>query len=140
MTDLGDRINGILHEPTQVHDDGRVDLTVAAITRVIEPGRIDFGGGELEAASTEPIPTTRRHPDDEYEWWNLDAGTYLATFNESLRGGEPIRIQPRDALLVRGGYHPGLRVPTLSPIPVTVGGAGLRLKENARITTATVPG
>lgn len=137
MAPLVDRIDGILHEPTQVRDDGRVDLSTASIRRISTPGRVDFGGGELEPAGTEPVPTERRNPDDEYEWWHLGPGRYLLDFNELLSGDEPVWLQPRDAVLERGASHPGLAVRSFGAVPLAVGGSGLLLKENARVSTVS---
>lgn len=133
MSDLVDRVEGIVHEPTQVRDDGGIDLTVTEIYNVRKPGRVDFGGGELEAADLEPHPRVWRNRDDEYEWWHLQDGTYLVEYNESLSGSA--FLQPRGEILDRGGTHPTLRVAELRRVPLTVGGAGLRIKENARIST-----
>ena len=133
-------VDGIVHEPTQTEGRG-LDLTVAAVHRVAEPGRVDFGGGELEAAELEPVETELRNPDDDYGWWNLEAGRYLLEYNESLSPPEDVafRLQTREALLARGASHPTLYVDALNPVPLSVGGAGLRLKENARVSTLLSP-
>ena len=133
MSDLVDAVGGIVHEPTQVREDGGIDLTVTEIYEIQRPGRVDFGGGELAAAELDSHPRVWRHEDDDYQWWQLDAGTYLVEHNESL-SGEAV-LQPRTELLERGASHPTLRVAELPTVPLTVGGAGLRLKENARIST-----
>jgi hypothetical protein len=137
MPELADHVDGLLHEPTQVHD-GVVDLTAAEIREVSTPGRVDFGGGELEPAEQDPVPAEKRNPDDDYGWWHLDAGQYLVAFNESLSppSGGRIRLQPRDELLARGANHPTVAVTDADPLPLAVGGAGIRLKENARVATA----
>ena len=136
--ELADRFDGLLHEPTQVNEDG-VDLTVTEVYEVAEPGRVDFGGGELEAAELEPHERVWRDADDDYGWWHLDAGQYVIEYNEALAGSEPVALQPRDALLARGASHPTVRVSALPTLPLSVGGAGIRLKENARVTTARLP-
>jgi hypothetical protein len=133
MSQLSEVVDGIVHEPTQVHADGTIDLTVTEIYEVKRPGRVDFGGGELVEATLEPHPRVWRDDEDEYEWWHLHAGTYLVEYNESLSG--PARLEPRRTVVERGGSHPTLRVETLPRVPLTVGGAGLRLKENARVST-----
>ncbi|QKY19428.1 dCTP deaminase [Halolamina sp. CBA1230] len=133
MSDLVDAVEGIVHEPTQVRDDGGLDLTVAEVHEISEPGRVDFGGGELEPAETEPHERVWRNEEDDYQWWQLDPGTYLLEYNESL-SGEAV-LQPRTEILERGGSHPTLRVSELPRVPLTVGGAGLYLKENARVST-----
>src|SRR5699024_5476789 len=74
--ELTTHVDGIVHEETQITERG-LDLTIGEIHEVAEPGRVDFGGGELEAADTAPLETEKRDPDDDYGWWNLDAGGYL---------------------------------------------------------------
>jgi hypothetical protein len=136
MSDLVDSVAGIVHEPTQARDDGGVDLTVAEVREIRTPGRVDFGGGELEPADTEPHPRVWRNEDDDYQWWELDAGTYLIEYNESL-STEAV-LTPRTEIVERGGSHPTLRVEELPAVPLTVGGAGLYLKENARVSTLRI--
>ena len=133
MTDLFDDVNGIVHEPTQQRADGGVDLTVTEVYTIDTPGRIDFGGGELESAELTPHPRVWRNPDDDYQWWELSAGTYLIEYNESLT--DDALLQPRPELVERGGSHPTLRVTELPRVPLSVGGAGLRLKANARVSS-----
>ncbi|GAB3024735.1 dCTP deaminase/dUTPase family protein [Natronobiforma cellulositropha] len=129
-------VDNVLYEPTQVHDHG-IDLTVSAVYDVSEPGRLDFGGDELEDAGLEPRETTLRNPDDEYGWWDLSAGQYVFQHNEFLTDTtEPLLVQPRNELLARGGSHPTVRVFGHLPLfPLTVADGGLRIKENARIST-----
>jgi deoxycytidine triphosphate deaminase len=104
---------------------------------VTDPGRVDFGGGELEPAGTEPHPSAKRNTDDDYEWWTLDAGQYLVEYNESaaVPSDVALRVQTRDELLARGAFHPTLSMQELGAVPLSVGGAGLKLKENARVST-----
>jgi len=128
-------VDGLLHEPTQTEGRG-LDLTAAEVYEVTEPGRVDFGGGELDPAGTEPHPTRARNEDDDYEWWHLDAGQYLVEYNESVPGDALVfTVQTRDELRARGAFHPTLRVTDLGRVPLSVGGAGLLLKENARVST-----
>jgi hypothetical protein len=137
MSDLLDAVEGIVHEPTQARDDGGVDLTVTEVYELRAPGRVDFGGGELEPAELDPHPRVWRDEDDDYQWWQLDAGTYLIEYNESL--SREALLQPRTEVVERGGSHPTLRVAELPLVPLTVGGEGLRVKENARISTLLPP-
>jgi len=134
MVDLSEYVTDIVHEPTQTDSPG-FDLTVAAVYEVVEPGRIDFGGGELDAATTALHETHKRDPDDDYEWWPLRDGQYLVEYNESLTGEATVTLQPRTELLERGATHPTLHVDALPRVPLSVGGAGLKLKENARVST-----
>jgi len=135
-TDLTAFVDGIVHEPTQTEGRG-LDLTVAAVHEVTAPGRVDFGGGELVSAETEPHPSAERNEGDDYEWWDLDAGQYLLEYNESVAAPADVtlRVQTRDELLARGAFHPTLTVGSLDGVPLAVGGAGLKLKENARVST-----
>jgi len=133
-TDLLTAVDGLLHEETQVHDAG-IDLTVSEVAVVDEAGRVDFGGGELEPARTRPHETRKRRPEDDYEWWHLDSGTYLLTYNESLAADESVLLQTREAVLERGASHPTRVVTSLPRMPLSVGEGGLYLKQNARVST-----
>lgn len=132
--DLTTIVEGIVHEETQVNARG-LDLTVANVYEIDSPGRVDFGGGELEDAVKSPHDRTWRDPDDDYQWWELSGGTYLIEHNESLVGDDPIVLQTRDAVRVRGAYHPTVSVTELATIPLTVAPGGIRIKENARVST-----
>ena len=136
MTDLTAFVDGIVHEPTQTQGRG-LDLTATEVHEVTGPGRVDFGGGELEAADLAPHDRQYRNEDDDYQWWHLDAGQYLLEYNESLSlpGDTVAVVQTRDAVRARGAFHPTLRASELDHVPLSVGGAGIRLKENARVST-----
>ena len=129
-----DKIENVVHKETQSTEEG-FDLTVSNIYMVETAGRVDFGGGELEDAELAPVETKKRNEEDDYGWWNLDAGTYVVEHNESLSVKEPVTVRTRTAVLERGAYHPTVRVTELPHLPFTVGGDGLRVKENARIST-----
>lgn len=135
MVDYTAFFTDIVHAPTQTGDRG-FDLTVAEVHEVVEAGRVDFGGGELETADLQPHDSEKRHPDDDYEWWHLAPGTYLIEYNESITATDvALTVQTRRELVERGAFHPTLEVTELPRVPLTVGGAGLRLKENARVST-----
>lgn len=127
-------VSGLLHEETQVHDHG-VDLTATEVYEIDGPGRVDFGGGELEPAGVHPHERHWRNEDDDYQWWRLEAGQFLIEYNESLDSDGLVLIQPRQALVERGAFHPTVRSRELSRMPISVGGAGILLKENARVST-----
>ncbi len=133
---LSEVVDNLVYEPVQVHDYG-IDLTVSAIYEVDGPGRLDFGGDELEDAELDPIETERRSADDEYGWWNLEGGRYVLQHNEFLVGtDERLLVQPRNELLARGGSHPSVIVTSHLPLlPLSVPEGGLKLKENARVST-----
>lgn len=135
MVEYATFLDGIVHEPTQSEGRG-FDLTVAEVYEVAEPGRVDFGGGELEAADLAAHDSEKRNPEDDYEWWHLDSGTYLLEYNESIAASDmAFTIQTRRELLGRGASHPTLHVTDLTRVPLTVGGSGVRIKENARVST-----
>lgn len=134
--DLTAYVEELVYEPTQTEGRG-LDLTVADIYEVDRPGRVDFGGGELDAADLTPHEKQYRDPEDDYQWWHLESGQYLLEYNESLSlpDDRAARVQTRDELLASGAFHPSLSVTELGHVPLSVGGAGLRLKENARVST-----
>jgi deoxycytidine triphosphate deaminase len=132
--DLTAVVEGLLHEETQVTENG-LDLTVAEVYVVDQPGRIDFGGGELESATMTAHDKELRNPDDDYQWWNLAAGQYLIEYNEQLETDSPFVLQPRRETLERGASHPTLFVEQLPRVPLSVSEGGLKLKENARMST-----
>lgn len=138
MTDLTARVDGVLHEETQVGDRG-LDLTVGEVYEIDEPGRVDFGGGELVEAELTPHELTQRDPEDDYGWWYLDSGGYLIAYNEELTGEGPLTLQTREEVRKRGAFHPTVTVEALGRMPLSVGGAGIRLKENARVSTLLAP-
>ena len=133
-TDITAFVDGIVHEPTQAEGPG-VDLTVTEIYEITTPGRVDFGGGELESADSEPHPSAKRNPGDDYEWWTLDAGRYLVEYNQSLTGDATVTLQTRRELLERGVSHPTIHVESLPQVPLSVGGTGVKIKQNARVST-----
>ncbi|AGN01378.1 deoxycytidine triphosphate deaminase [Salinarchaeum sp. Harcht-Bsk1] len=137
---ITDHVEDIVHEETQVHrGEAAIDLTATEIYEIAEPGRVDFGGGELEPADLQPHDRVWRNEADDYQWWHLDAGQYLLEFNETVVADDRLVLQPRDAILERGASHPTLHVESVERIPLAVGGAGLRLKENARVSTLLAP-
>jgi len=137
MVEYTNLLDDIVHEPTQTEGHG-FDLTVAEVYDVVEPGRVDFGGGELDPAERTPHFSQKRKPEDDYEWWHLDAGQYLVEFNETLATDRAVTIQTRTELLECGAFHPTLTVTDLPRVALSVGGAGIKLKENARVSTLTV--
>lgn len=136
MSRFADRFENLVHEPTQVRN-GVVDLTVADVFVVDEPGRVDFGGSELADPVFERHETVKRNPDDEYEWWTLSGGQYLLAYNERLTGDAPVRVQTRRELRRRGAFHPTLVTADLGKMPLSVPTGGIRIKENARVSTVS---
>jgi len=137
-SELTTLVDGLLHEETQVTDRG-LDLTVAEVLRVETPGRVDFGGDELERANFSAHGKVWRDDEDDYQWWHLAGGQYLVEYNETLAADRPLTVQTRDAVYERGAFHPTLQLAELGRMPLSVAPGGIRLKENARISTILAP-
>lgn len=137
------RLEGLVHFDTQASAPSGLDLTAAALFALTEPGQLDFGGSEAKTAERQRLDPQRANPDDDYGWWKLEAGPYVVRYNESieLKGKQIALLAPHERLLAAGAHHPtvALRAPqeTSDPIEVllAVNGPGLRIKENARVST-----
>jgi len=137
--DLTAFVDNLVYEPTQTDSPG-LDLTVDSISRLSGSGRVDFGGGELGDAETEPVDTEKRDPDDDYGWWTLTEGVYLVEYNETLVAPEDVRfvLQTRREVRTRGAFHPTVHLTdgqSVGPVPLTVSEGGIKIKENARLST-----
>jgi deoxycytidine triphosphate deaminase len=135
-------ISGIIYARKQVHSDS-VDLTVKRIIKLQSAGELDFGGSEYKAADTDAVAPVKKSPDDEYSWWNLEHGFYLVSFNEKFNLAKDVLgiIFPHSRLIRSGGIHSPSIVSKDEDPPVIllqVGPHGLRLKENARISSLIV--
>ena len=140
--EVSSTLANLIHRETQQHD-YETDLTVGALFRLTGPGALDFGGSEYALAEREDLTPEIASPDDKYSWWDLGPGAYVARYNETLAlAGEQIAfVQPHERLLLAGGFHPpfhfrGQRqaIETL----LIVSQAGLRIKENARLSKLLV--
>jgi len=140
--DLLDCVDGIVHFDTQRAPDG-LDLTVEAVFEVTGPGKLDFGGSEFEPADRAKIEPELASPDDDYGWWELDAGTYVIHYNEGVDlGADQLgRVHPLPRLQQAGGTHPAFVVhgtrDSLAAL-LTVGAGGCGLKENCRVSRLMV--
>lgn len=135
-------VGGLVHLDTQRAPSG-LDLTVDGIARVTGPGRLDFGGSEFERAAAGELGPVLASPDDDYGWWELDAGTYVVRYNETLEltEGQVALVHPLPRLLEAGASHPAFVAdPGAGPLEVllTVGEGGCGLKENCRISRLLV--
>ncbi len=133
-----DRVRGLLHLATQEAAVG-LDLTVGSVRRLTDPGSLDFGGSEHEAAPGTLVRPRLRSDEDEHGWWALEPGTYRVRYNEALdlAAGELARIFPLERLLLAGASHPAFLVDgPRDPLEtlLCVGDAGCRLKENCRLS------
>ena len=118
-----------------------LDLTVKKIYSIKKQGTLDFGGSEYQPADLEPL-SPKIEDDPKYGWWNLSRGTYIVEYNENLLKSECLAIvYPNQRLLHTGCCHPTFIVdPSKNSQPLqgllSVDNQGIRIKENARISTA----
>ncbi len=133
---LSDLVTGIIHEETQFSEKA-VDLTVSRIFEVTSPTELDFGGSEEKPGELVEIVPEKRSSDDDYGWWDLDGGQYVVEFNETVNAEDGVGLViPLERLTGGGSYHqPLIFSGELEDRPVlSVNDAGLRIKENARIS------
>lgn len=136
-------LDGLVHFDTQAPTETGLDLTAAGVFAFTGRGQIDFGGSEAHAAERQRLDPQKDDPTDDYGWWSLEAGTYAVDYNESveLDRGEAALIVPHERLLATGAHHPAfwLQAPREAGGPLeavlSVGGPGMRIKENARLST-----
>ncbi len=133
-----DLAENITYKDTQISEKS-MDLTVKNIYKLENRGEIDFGGGERKDGKTKKVETSKKNPDDDYGWWNLEPGTYLVEYNEELKEERPILLQPLERLTKNSAIHPTKIVGKLEKIPLVVGETGINIKENSRISRILVP-
>ena len=130
----------LVYFPKQVKTNN-LELTVKSIHTFESRGQIDFGGGEYqEAKQQEIVPELENDP--KYGWWTLEKGNYLITYNEVIDKPKIMAlISPHARILRTGVFHSTFlwlseekrrEIVTI----LQVGKDGLRVKENARISTA----
>lgn len=136
---ISSHLKNIVHKDTQETENGFA-LTVNEIFEIKQPGRIDFGGGELEEPDLKPHKTTKRNKEDKYSWWELEQGQFLLEYNEELMDlqNNIAVIQSREELLEKGAFHPTLKVNKIPKIPLSVANNGIRIKENARVSNLRI--
>lgn len=135
-------VEGLLHLDTQGAAVG-IDLTVDEVHRVAGPGSLDFGGSEEEPADLEEMEPELRDPDDDYGWWELEPGSYVVRYNETLEleEGRLAQLFPLERVLRAGASHPAFVVDgSRDPLEtlLRVGSAGCSLKENCRISRVLI--
>lgn len=141
-SEAADYVADLVHADTQIATAG-IDCTVDRVFRIVGSGALDFGGGEFEAAERERIDPRLADESDTYGWWSLPEGTYRIRYNESLtlpRDADAV-LEPLARLLRAGAHHPTVH-PEGGDGPLTmtlsVGSAGCRIKENARLSRLRV--
>jgi hypothetical protein len=118
-----------------------LDLTVKRIYSLKKQGTLDFGGSEYQPADLEPL-SPKLEDDPKYGFWTLSVGSYVVEYNENLPENEyQAVVFPHQRLLHTGCFHPSFIVdPSRNSQPIqgllSVNAQGVRIKENARISTA----
>jgi hypothetical protein len=120
-----------------------LDLTVNTISLIDLGGELDFGGSEYQEASVSLLEPEKKTPDEPYGWWNLNSGDYLIRFNERIKipAKGLIIILSHERLLAAGASHASLVTENLDQnisVPIHVGPAGLKIKQNARVSKLIV--
>lgn len=135
--EVAELLDNITHAETQIAEKG-MDLTVSEIYKVVDRGEIDFGGGERKDAKIKKVEISLRNPDDTYGWWNLESGKYLIKYNESLKEEKNALLQPLPRLTRNSATHPTKIVTELEKVLLSVGGKGITIKENSRVSRLIV--
>jgi deoxycytidine triphosphate deaminase len=136
------RVQGIIVPKYQVHGHS-VDLTARQLYAIDPTGKVDFGGGEYEAAGRAPVGAVRRHPEDRYSWWEVTRGSYFVEFNETLElaPDEVALIEPHERLLRAGASHAAVFLRGhIAPLQALlyVNALHLQIKQNARVSRLLV--
>jgi hypothetical protein len=131
-----------LHQETQ-QQALSVDLSAAQLERVNSLGALDFGGSEMEPATSVRLSAEKDDPDDSYGWWTLTGGMYHVQFNEgiNLEEGQYAVIRSHQRLLRAGAHMPSFALyESATPLAAwfTASLDGLRIKENARLAEIVV--
>ncbi len=136
--ETADFLDNIVYLDTQLSENG-IDLTVDKFYKIEHRGEIDFGGGEKEDAEISEIEPSLRNSDDDYGWWELEPGTYQMEYNESLNEERMCIIQPLERLIRNSTTHTTVVTTKLDKIPIHVGGKGIAIKENSRVSRIMIP-
>lgn len=131
-------LDDIIYKDTQVAENG-FDLTINKIYKTKNKGELDFGGGERKDAQLSEIKPSLRNPDDDYGWWELKPGTYLIEYNESLEKEKVSILQSLERLTRNASAHPTKLVKGIGLMPLQVGGKGIAIKENSRVSRILIP-
>ena len=138
--DIPDIWQNLIYEPKQLTKHV-LDLTVNSIYMFESQGQLDFGGSEYQSAVGKIIES-KIEDDPKYGFWTLEAGNYLIVYNETISNADYlIFIFPHPRLIKAGSFHTSFmwqltevndKITTI----LQVGKAGIKIKENARISRA----
>jgi len=138
--DLKNSWKDLIYGPKQLRSVS-LDLTIKKIYRFMSQGALDFGGSEYKSCQIQVIDP-KIEDDPEYGWWTISKGLYLVEYNENLSNPNHIAIiYPHSRLLMKGCFHSPFIIPPSDESKsirglLIVGETGVKIKENARISTA----
>ncbi|MFX0123127.1 MAG: dCTP deaminase [Candidatus Hodarchaeota archaeon] len=130
----------LIYPPKQL-DGVTLDLTVKRIFTFKGQGTLDFGDSEYQPIDLEPL-SPEIEDDPKYGWWTLSTGEYIIEYNEILPQNNCLAIvYSHQRLLKAGCFHSSFVVdPSKNSRSIlgllNVNSQGVRIKENARISTA----
>lgn len=132
-------VEDYIHLDTQLNDE-YFDLTVSKISEIKGKGQVDFSDSERQIPSTNPVEPRKKDSEDDYGWWMLPKGHYIAVTNEKLNVPKEYLaiIQPRLSLLKSGLDIPMRGIPKVKGKKIYFNVAvttenGFEIKENARL-------
>ncbi|MFX1538274.1 MAG: dCTP deaminase [Promethearchaeota archaeon] len=137
--DLEESWKNLIYPPKQL-EGVTLDLTIKKIFTLKDQGALDFGGSEYQPVDLEPL-SPKIEDDPKYGWWTLATGNYVIEYNENLTRNDFMAIvYPHQRLLKTGCFHPPFILdPSKNSQSIhgllIVNIQGLRIKENARIST-----
>ncbi|MFX0205934.1 MAG: dCTP deaminase [Candidatus Hodarchaeota archaeon] len=132
--------DNLIYSPKQLGF-ASLDLTVKKIYKISSMGVLDFGGSEYQRSDVQLV-NPELEDDPKFGWWSLAKGYYLIEYNEQLRSENCFAIIfPHQRLLIAGCFHsPFIIQPSVDSDSIQglliVGPDGIRIKENARISSA----
>ena len=137
-----DDLKGLLRfatNPGKQTENDRITLTVLDVEQIVGEGRIDPDEDKSEEARRVKRPS-RKSSQDPAGNWDLVQGAYWVTYNETLEipDGDSLILQPHEALMRNGLWHPTLVVREWTEVPgvlLVVVARGVRLMEGAPIST-----
>ncbi len=140
--ELATMFDNLIYAKKQVHEWG-LDITIKKLFQLSESGALDFGGTEWHSARKDILRAMKRTQGEKYGWWDLGEGTYLFEYNEKYVGQKNIAVfvQPHERLRALGASHSSFYVFedfNRLLVPMHVGRQGIRIKENARISSIVV--
>jgi len=136
--------------PGRAIEEGGAVLTLLELSQIVGEGAVDLEEGDDEAARTVKRPARVEGSGEGSSagsgqgWWELASGLYLARVNERIAfpPGSLLLLQPHPRILANGVWH----LPAFlrseremeRGILLVVGAKGVRLRENAPVSLATV--